>query len=120
MASPYAPPSAALKSESSRSRVAHAWCAFASGVFGVPTLLVLAFLAFDVPLSGITHTFPEVLRPIAYFTAGATFAALVVLPFRNLKWYWAVALGPILSFFAMTCFVMGYEYFMDTFHDPEV
>ena len=93
------PPQATGEAKLSRqgARVAHALVAAVSGLFGVP----LAFLAVaryvGMPFEQITHTFPALLRPVAFIAAGAVFAGFVVLPFRRISLFLAALAGPVLS-----------------------
>ena len=93
-ASPFAPPSAALTPEQ-QPRFAHAIAA------GISAFVVLAVFTIYLVLSGDGQTtFNEPGDFLAYgiFLICSIAAALAVLPWRNLRWYWAVAIGPLLAF----------------------
>jgi hypothetical protein len=81
---------------------------------------VVLFVASGAPLSWITHTFPEVFRPIGSFVLGAVLAGAVLLPFRGLKWYWAVLLGPLVSATLLVGINLGVDFISSHVAHPEV
>jgi len=77
-------------------------------------------LAAGIAFSDLTHTFPAVLRPIAFDLLGALLAALALAPARKLRWYWRMLAAPLLSAVALFALISGYEYIINTMYDPEV
>jgi len=76
----------------------------------LPVLLILLFVISGAPINWITHTYPEVLKPIGSCVVGSVLTGLVLLPFRRPKWYWAVLLGPLISAILLITINLGVDF----------
>jgi len=95
---PYAPPEATLGPQRQRSvRVANATVAAASAFIFIPLGLALTFYLYEVPLHWPRHTFPQLFKPLAFLSLGSIVAGAATLPFRNIRWYLAAIIGPLIS-----------------------
>ena len=99
MSSPHSSPVAASKPSELKPRVLHAFVAAASCFFAMPTFGLGLILAQGGPVTAYV-----VWRTCVLSFACAVGTGLCVLPFRTIRWYWAVGLGALL---APSCIVVG-------------
>ena len=99
MSSLHSAPIATSKPSEPKRRVSPALLAAVSCLVAIPTFGVGLIVALGGPIT------PYVLwRTLVVSAASAACTGLVVLPFRTIRWYWAMAVGALL---APLCIVAG-------------